>query len=239
MKRISILALAALLATLTYSRATTVSFTAAGARQVLDASSSVLTAGDLVWVGTFASTSFAFDPAQTIAQNITAIEAAGGWNQFSLDTSSQTPDSGSTNTVTIGGLAGGGHIVNNIEDDNFGATKADFFNGKLLYVWVFNTTGTDPTQASQMGIFRAGAGASPAWVFPTNTGGDVNNSDALTLGTDATSAPTMVAVGGAGTVLSGGAGNMELVAPTPEPSTLAALIGGAGLLAMVRRRLAK
>jgi len=80
--------------------------------------------------------------------------------------------------------------------------------------------------------FTATAGTT-SWVFPTNENGV---GDGATLGTDTTSASTMAAIGGAGTVLSSGGGNMELAQATPEPSTLVSLIGAGGLVAMLRRR---
>jgi hypothetical protein len=233
MKLVITLSLVGFFASLLPSRATTVTFSgAAGNRTVVDASSTQLSSGDLVWVGTFSSESFSFNPALSIAANISAIESAGGWDQFTLDTSTQTPDANITNTVTINSLAGGGHVAGQVTDNNSGATKADFFNGSLIYVWVFNASTTGA--ATQMGIFRAGTGAGTVWKFPNNANG-VGDSTALT--TNPSLTPSMVAIGGAGTVQSGGAGNMQLAAAgVPEPSTIAALFSAGGLLLLVRRR---
>ena len=87
-----------------------------------------------------------------------------------------------------------------------------------------------------MGIFTATGTPNPAWTFPTND--TQHQSDSKTLTLDATSNPTVAAIGGAGTVLSSGGGNMELVAggAAPEPSTLVSLIGAGGLIGMLRRR---
>jgi hypothetical protein len=177
-------------------------------------------------VGTFSNTSFTFNPSLSIATNILNIETSGGWDQFTLDTSSGQPDSGVTNTVTTGGLAGGGKIAGTVTDNNSGATKADFFNTKLLYVWVFNSSSV--SAATQMGIFTAGSGASTPWVFPTNAGGLGDN---VTLLTDSSDTPNMTALVG-----STSSNSLNLVASVPEPSALATLFGAGGLLMMIRRR---
>jgi len=229
MKLIHSAFLAGFLATLSSAYATQVSFNGGPTTLKLfkaDASTK-LTNGDLYWIGTFATPgAISFNPLQTIAQNITAIESAGGWNQFTLDTSTSQPNAGISVSDTINGL---NNLSGSFTDTTTGGTKADFFNGKALYVWIFDTTGTDPTQADQMGIFTGNGSASPAWTFPSNEATPPANSVALNV-----LSGDMQTVGGAGTVGTG----LDLVpgATTPEPSTLASLIGAGGLVAMLRRR---
>lgn len=230
MKRLFLLSPIVFMAAVCQSHATTVNFSAAGGRVVQDASGIQIANGDLVWVGTFANTSFSFNSSISLAANIANIEASGGWNQFTLDTSTSSPDAGITNTVTIGGLSGGGRITGTVTDNNSGATKADFFNGKTIYIWVFNASST--AAATQMGIFTGGSGAAPLWTFPVNAngGGDFN-----TVGTDTGAALNMAAVGGAGLVT---ASNLKLSAASaiPEPSTWVSLIGATAFLGTLRRR---
>jgi hypothetical protein len=216
MKRILSTSFLGLLGMLAHSLATTVTFSSVPtSRTVVDASSSTLAAGDLIWVGTFASESFSFNSSLSLSANISAIESAGGWSQFTTSTASIS----SSPAGKLGGT---------VSDTS---SAADSFNGKLIYAWVFNSNSVGT--ATQMGIFRAGTGATQPWVFPTN--GSVP--DTVTLSTTSSSTPTMVAVGGAGSVLSSGAGNMQLsAASVPEPSTIATLLGGAGLMGLVARR---
>lgn len=225
MKRLFSLSLIVFLATVGESHATSITFSASGGRVVQDASGVQIANGDLVWVGTFANTSFSFNPSLSIATNIANIESGGGWNQFTLDSSTSQPDSGVSNSVTIGGLAGGGRVLGTITDNNSGATKADFFNGKTVYLWVFNASSLGA--ATQMGIFTATVASPNSWIFPNNANG-VNDGTSLLID----SSSTMVAVGSVpvGSVTST---NLILV---PEPSTWAALIGGVGFVSMLRRR---
>lgn len=209
--------------------ATTVGYSAGpSSRTVLDSTSANVAVGSLVWVGVFSNpAAFAFNPALSIATNVANIESAGGWQQFGLNPSTQSPEF-STNTLAVSSVFGVPKIGGLVEDDTAGA---DFFNGKTIYLWVFN--GTSVANSTQMGIFQA-TGASPAWTFPTNGGGV---GDTVTLATTSAGAPTISAVGGTGSVQSSGAGNLVLAAASvPEPTTLVTLAGSAAFLGMLRRR---
>lgn len=231
MKRFFPLSAFAFLSVLTHSNATLVSFAGGPTTlSVVTSAATPLLSGDLVWIGTFSNPSnFSFNPSNTIAQNIASIESSGGWNQFSLDTATGTVNSG----VTVSGGINGNHRLSlSVNDTSTGVTKADFFNGKVIYVWIFDASTT--TAADQMGIFTAGVSATTAWVFPSNQATPPNNQVQVT--TDPSATPNMLAVGGAGSVNSGSSLQLVAGAPAPEPSTLAAFFGGAGLLAMGRRR---
>ena len=221
------------LGSLQFAHGTSVTFGSTGsARTVFEANGTTqLASGDLVWMGTFASEAFAFNPLFSVATNVSAITTAGGWEQFSIDTSTDTLNPGATSTlqITATGKAGG-----SVVDNNGGATQAAFFNGKNVYLWIFDA----PTvgAATQMGIFRApNADAVVDWIFPNNAGGV---GDTITLSTTATGAPTINSIGGAGT-----SNSTQLIlsaAGVPEPSS-AVLIGVAvlGLLGMRRRSFKK
>ncbi len=235
----SVLALSALaLFSLNSAHATTIGFGAVPtARQIVDAlnGTTPIAAGSLVWVGNFANESFVFDQNLTIQQNVNAITAAGVWRQFSLDTATNTVNSGATNTLTISGTQLG-RAGGSVTDNNTGATKADFFNGKNVYLWVFNATTT--LAATQMGIFRATTATVP-WTFATNAGGV---GDGTTLSTTQSAAPTIVSVGNAGTIVTGAGtsadpGKLRLVASVPEPSSLLLCgLAGLGMLSGRNRR---
>lgn len=213
----SFLFAALLLATsLPMARATTITYGAVPtARTVVDASSTLVTnASSLVLSGTFANESFSINTGMSLAANFAAAAANGGWEQFGLDTVTDTTNTAVTSTL---GLSATGRVGGSVTDNNAGATKADFFNNKPLYLWVFNasTVGT----ATQMGIYRATSATTP-WTFPTNAGGV---GDTQTYSTTSAAAPIIQAIGGFGSTP---AGQLKLtdsfnLAPVPEPSTLA------------------
>jgi len=166
----------------------------------------------LVWVGSFGNEAFSFNPALTVADNVSAITTTGTWRQFGLDTATNLLNAGVSGSLT---LSLTGKIGGSITDNSSGATKADFFNNRLLYLWIFNASTT--ASATEMGIFRATA-ASPAWNFPPNAGG---LGDGLTYGTTTGAAATITALGSAGSSTSG---TLQLAAAIPEPS-VGALLG--------------
>jgi hypothetical protein len=223
MKKLTFVLPAVLLATLAGAHATTVGFSGTpSARTVVDSTATQLSITSLVWVGTFTSESFAYNPSLSIAANVAAIESLGGWNQFSLDTSSGLLDPGASSTLAINGS---GKVSGQVIDNNSGATEADFFNGKAIYLWVFN--GSTVSGSTEMGIFRAKSGATTPWTYPTNGGGV---GDSVTLSTASSITPNISAIGGAGSTSST---NLTLV---PEPTTLVTLAGSAAFLGMLRRR---
>ena len=186
--------------------------------------------GGLVLVGAFANTAFSFDRNFNIATNFSTISTAGGWKQFTLDTVTGTPNANVTNSLTIV-TSPAGRIGGSVTDNNNGAvtpTKADFFNSKQIYLWVFNAASI--AASTQMGIFTATT-ASPVWSFPINAGG---LGDTVTLGTSGASAATMIAAGTAGGVGTANATQLQLVAAVPEPSVLA--LGGMAALGMLASR---
>ena len=200
------------------------------ARSVVGSNGTTIVTSGLVWVGTFGNESFSFNPSLTVAQNVGAIATVGGWYQFGLDAASTptnlgaTVDLGVTNTLSIR-TSPAGRIGGSITDNNSGATKADFFNGKALYLWVFN--GSTPADSTELGIFRA-TDATVPWAFATNAGGIA---DSVTYSTTGTGAPTIAAIGGAGSTTSS---TYQLVAAVPEPSTAA--MGALAMLGLVFRR---
>jgi len=210
MKKLLFLVLAGFLGSNFACHATTVAFAASPAdRIVVDSTSTEISTGSLVWEGTFSNTSFSFNPSISIAANVANIQSAGGWQQF-----------GATN-LGITSVFGHVRISGSVQDNT---ASADPFNGKNVYLWVFNA----PTVAAstQMGIYTDAG----VWVYPTNLNGapgDTSNYD-----TSTTYAAT--AVGGAGSVTSS---NMILsAASVPEPTTLVTLAGSAAFLGMLRRR---
>ncbi|EDY17391.1 hypothetical protein CfE428DRAFT_5077 [Chthoniobacter flavus Ellin428] len=222
MRRILLSSLFALFAACASSYGTIVVFSASpSARNVLDSSLNALPANDLVLVGMFSnvtnptSAPFTFNASESIAQNFSAISAAGGWTQFGSSGLAIT----SSPADKIGGT---------VTDDTAAANP---FNGQMLYVWVFNASSV--SAATEMGIFTATSANEP-WVFPVNAGPNNNT----TYSTTPSATTTMVAVGNTGAVQPSGTGNMVLSAasPAPEPSTVVSLIGATGFLAMLRRR---
>lgn len=207
------------------SNATTVTFgTNPSSRGVVDSSDTTLVPGSLVWAGTFASEGFLFNPLLSIAANVSAITGAGSWEQFGVDTASDTTNAGVSSTLGIFTLSSLGRVGGTVTDNNPGATKADFFNGKIIYLWIFN--GTTVGNSTEMGIFKATSATVP-WLFPTNAGG---LGDSVTLSTTV-AASTIAAVGGAGTTPGS---QLKLVSAVPEPSSLVLI--GAGVLGLAARR---
>ena len=217
------------------AHATTVGFSPAPtSRTVVDALGSTITnANSLALAGNFISEAFVFNPALSIAANVSAITLTGGWKQFGLDTVTLATDPG----VALPGLniSAAGKLGGSIVDNNAGATQAAYYNAKNLYIWLFNA----PTvaAATQMGIFRS-TDASVPWAFATTNGGV---GDVLTYSTLISAAPTILAIGGTGSVQAAGGtftnGALQLAATVPEPSVLAlGGLAGLGMLASRRRR---
>lgn len=197
------------------------------ARTVVLQSGSTVSSG-LVLVGAFGNTGFSFNSSLDIPSNFSVISTAGNWKQFTLDTIDGSLDANITNTMTI---TASGKIGGNVTDNNNGPvtpTKADFFNGKQIYLWVFNAATV--AASTQMGIFTATT-ASPVWNFPINQGG---LGDGTTLGTTTTSAATMVSAGISGGVGTATSSQLQLVAAVPEPSVFA--LGGMAALGMLASR---
>jgi len=232
MNKFSPLAAVLFLASLLPSaHATTLGFGTLGAQRTLvDASLNQLAADptSLVLEGTFASESFTFNPNLSILANYNSIVAAGGWNQFGLNTSTGLQDPGVTTNL---GVNASGHLSGSVTDNNSGATEANFFNNKPVYVWVFN--GSSPSASTQMGIFRAPSATTP-WTFPSNGNGV---GDTATLSTTPTNAAVISAIGGAGSTNSSQL-ILAAVTPVPEPSTFAFGVLGAfaALCSRQRRR---
>ncbi len=198
------------------------------ARTVVDSTLATVSTSGLVWVGTFANESFVFNPALSITANVAAITTAGVWHQFGLDTVTNLPNAGVTSNLSI---SAGGKVGGSVTDNNFGATKADFFNSKPLYLWIFNAS--TPGASTEMGIFHATSATIP-WTFATNAGGV---GDGVTYSSTDAAAPTIAAIGGAGSTTTGSPGTLRLAAAVPEPSVLTlAGLAGLGLLCSRRRR---
>lgn len=214
----------AALAQLPSAHATTVVLGAVPtARQVVSSAGTALTSGS-VWVGTFTSTSFTYDPQVSVLDNVSAITGDGGWERFGTDTLASSVNAAVTDTLAIR-ASPAGRIGGTITDNNFGATKSDFFNGKPLYIWLFN--GSSPETSTEFGIFRA-TDATVPWLFATNAGGVGDN---VTYSTTASGAPTIESFGGAGSSTSS---TLRLVAVVPETST--AVMGALAGIALVFRR---
>lgn len=215
MKNLPIFVFAVFAASVQTAYCSTVTFGAVPtARQVVDATNIntlITNASSLVLAGTFANESFSLDSSASLAANVASATSSGGWKQFGLDTSTLSLNDSVTNTLA---LNGSGRVGGGITDNTVGPTKANFFNGKNLYLWIFNASSVGA--ATQMGIFRA-TNATTAWEFPTNGGGV---GDSTTYSTVPLNAPTIAAIGGFGSIAGS---NLQLtnsfnITPVPEPS---------------------
>lgn len=231
------------LASLPAAHATSVTWGGTGTnRTVVDSSLIQLAADSLVLAGTFANESFTFNSSLSISDNYSAIVSAGLWKQFTLDPATGNPDATINNSLKISSTGKAAGVVT--DNNGSGSTQASFFNGKPIYLWIFNVAtpssvttktasdfATTIAGATQMGIFRATDATPTAWNWPTNSNGV---GDAITIGTSSTSAPTMLAIGGAGSTTST---QLQLVSAVPEPGTLTlGALAGLGLLASRRRK---
>lgn len=215
------------------AHATTVGFSPnPSARTVVNSFGGTVGISSLAWAGNFTSEAFTFNSALSISANVTAITTAGGWERFGVDTVTDAPNP----TVSLPGLgiSASGKLGGSIVDNNSGATQATYFNGRSLYVWLFNATTVGA--ATEMGIFRS-TNASVPWNFATTNGGV---GDVLTYSTQVSGAPTISAIGGTGSVTNtsgpGAAGTLQLIG-VPEPSVLAlSTLAGMGMLASRRRK---
>ena len=209
MRNVNLLATIIGMAIMPLANAATVGFSPSPVARILkDSAGTNLSTSSLVWAGNFTSESFSLNNALTISQNVAAIQAAGGWEQFGVDTATDVANAGVTGALSVNIVASNPRLGGAITDNNFGSTKADYFNAKNLYVWIFNASTVGG--ATEMGIFKA-----TPWVFPTNAGG-VN--DTSTFGT--TVSVTPAAVGGIGST-SSTLLQLSGIAPVPEPSTFA------------------
>lgn len=201
------------------------------ARTVRNASATALNnTSSLVWAGTFSSLTFSLNSTLSLSSNVAAVMAAGGWNQFGLDTSTGLTNDGAVSTL---GISATGKIGGQVQDNGFGATGADFFNGKSLYLWVFNASTVQA--ATEMGIYRA-SGATPPWTFATNAGGV---GDSNTYSTTSSAAPSISAIGGFGATTSSSfqLTNSFSITAVPEPATGAfGLLTGLTAVCIRRRR---
>ncbi len=187
--------------------------------------------------GVFSSVgSFTYNPALSVATNYSNMQSQGGWVQFGYVPNNPSLAQNTQYTLSIKSVFGSGAYVGGIvEDDTSGATTgADYFNGKQLYVVIFN--GTTVAASTAMGVFTSTQSAD--WpLFPTNAGGLNDTGYYDTEGTSSTSpagGTAMSAVDNAGSVT--GTTVVLSAASVPEPSTLASLFGATGCLALLRRR---
>lgn len=216
------------------AHATSITFGGTGAnRSIFDSTNTQVASGSLVWIGNFATPppgSFTLDAGLTFTQNVNSIISQGGWEQFGVDTSTSVANAGVTSTIQISGTGKAAGIVT---DNNFGATKATYFDSKDLYLWVFNA----PTvgAATEMGIFRAPSsgqlGGFVPWTFPVNDGAG----GSVTLSTNPATSQIINAIGGVG-VGSNGSSSLGLtgIVAVPEPSTM--ILGAFTFLAAVSSR---
>ncbi len=134
---------------------------------MVDSSGFTLAGPDkLVLVGTFDNLSFTLDPSLSLEANFEAVSLAGGWKQFGLDTATLAPNAGVTSTL---GLSATGKIGGSVTDNTFGSTKADAFNDKAIYVWVFNRF--QHRNIHSGGTVQRDTAATVAWTSPVNAGG--------------------------------------------------------------------
>lgn len=231
-KHILSAALLLTVASLSTARATTLTFGGVPtARTVVDASGLTLAGPNkLVLIGTFDNLNFSLDPSISLEANFEAISLAGGWKQFGLDTATQEANAGVTSSL---GLSATGKLGGSITDNSFGVTKADAFNEKALYVWIFN--GATLETSTQAGLFHATT-ATVDWTAPINSGGVT---DSRTFSTTTSGASVIQAVGGFGSTTSSTLQLSDNFAAVPEPATSAAVALGVlflGARAIFRRR---
>ena len=206
--------------------ASTVTFSAVPtARQFASEAGITLGVSSSVWVGTFSDDSLIAGAANnglSVSANVAAITAAGGWDQFGFNNVTDVASPGATFTLDVNAT---GRIGGSVQDNS---ANAGFFNNKALYFWVFNadTIGA----ATEMGIFRA-TDAAQAWLFPVNANGV---GDTVTYSSTTAAAPTVVAVGGVGS-MSGTAPRLEVFG-VPEPSRIMLVALGAMGVVVRRRR---
>lgn len=216
------------------ANATTVGFSPAPtARTVTDnAGVTLLSASSLVLVGNFATQTFTFNPALSPQANFTAMSAAGGWKEFTFDTVTGVRDAAATTTYNVGGTIAGKLGGSGSDNSAVGApTNADFFNGKNVYVWIFN--GSTIGAATQMGLYDSPG----VWTFPTNASGVGDTVNLSSLPATTVLAVTGSVGGPVGTVTSsGGPGGFGVIqlAGVPEPSTV--FLSALGLVGMASRR---
>lgn len=224
MKRIHIALLGLLIGMLPDAHGTTVGFGTLGTVRTFNDESGALlgTANSLVLVGNFLSETFTFNPLVSIATNVQAITTIGGWKQFGLDADTGATDPG----VVLPGITitSAGKLTGTVADTNAGLRQAGYFNGKNLYLWVFNAASV--SSATQMGIFRS-PDAAQAWIFAT--AGTVG--DSITYSVSTSGAPNVNPIGLAGTT---SGTQLRLVSAVPEPSVLA--LGGMAALGMLASR---
>ena len=184
------------------------------------------------WIGTFSNEiviETMVDHFLPVAVNVATIIDAAGWEQFTMDTVDSSLNSAASSTLDFVPLSGAARLGGTATDNTSGATKADFFNGKQIYIWIFNADML--SSATEMGIFEATAATVP-WIFPVNEGG---LGDALTLSTS-TGGATIAAVGGVGSISDSQIRTEAFGLTVPEPTRILLLGFGAACLALHRRR---
>lgn len=231
MKKTFLLAALSLALSVAAAQASTITLGAVPtARTVVNSLGFTLTsANSLVLLGTFDSISFTLDPNLSLQSNFQAATLAGGWHQFGYDTATATLDTGVASTLAINATS---KIGGSITDNNFGSTKADFFNGKAVYIWVFNASTVGA--ATEVGLYTATSATVP-WFFSTNGGGV---GDSVTLSTTNSGASVIQAVGGFGSTSSTNLTLAGTFTAVPEPSTafVGAALVGAVIFSFARRR---
>ncbi|MEO6739429.1 MAG: hypothetical protein ABIP20_04200 [Chthoniobacteraceae bacterium] len=219
--------------TLPHAGATSVTFTAAGAQRLVEAADLTLlnNTNTFVWVGNFTTELFGastFNPLLSISANVTAMKAAGGWRQFGFDSTGTVQEA---TTFTLG-VASTSKLSGTVTDTLAGADyfgKAAPIDTRNLYLWIFRYSGSATVaNATEMGIFRSTDATIP-WTFLSNLGGV---GDTQTYSTTASAAPTVVAIGGAGSTTAN-----NLILAVPEPSVLAlGTLACVGILSGRRRK---
>ncbi len=184
--------------------ATTINFTSmnlfdVGSFTFVDANGNILSNGDLVRVGYFENLS-----ALSAGMSVTQMETAGSWHNFG-DMQISSP------------FDYAGKLYGDITDTSAAASA---FDGKSLYVWVFDAGTT--SAASSYGIFRAYS-AETAWIFPINQYG---LGDSVTLNVDDGSLQAVRNVGDVDAASS--EVKLTSIESVPEPSSIA--LGGLSLL---------